>query len=78
MPQMIVAGRIEGGPHSPAIEYYADLLRCLLPLMERVGVATAAEVEIDRVAERLRKEAVASNASILLPPLAGAWAHMPE
>jgi hypothetical protein len=31
---MIVAGRVEGGPHSPIHDYYAGLLRSL-PRMER-------------------------------------------
>jgi hypothetical protein len=29
------------------------------------------------MAERLRKEAVGHDACIMLPPLVGAWAHMP-
>ena len=76
-PQMIAAARVEGGPHSPAYEFMASILRSLLPVMEGVGVATAADVAIEGVAERLRKEAVAHNACIMLPPLVGAWAQLP-
>lgn len=72
-PQMIAAGRIGGGAQSPIYDYAAGVLRSLLPLAERLGVATAADVEIDTLAERLRHEAVASNACVMPPPLIGAW-----
>jgi SAM-dependent methyltransferase len=75
--QMIVAGRVEGGPHSAVYDYITGALRSLLPTMERVGVATAAEIDIDTLAERLRKEAVKCNACIMPPPLIGVWARTP-
>jgi len=76
-PQMIAACRVEGGPHSQAYEYLTDVLRSLLPAIERTGIATAEDVDIDGMAERLRQEAVAHNACIMLPPLVGAWARLP-
>jgi ubiquinone/menaquinone biosynthesis C-methylase UbiE len=76
-PQMISAARVEGGPASVVYDYLAETLRSLLPAMERLGIATAAEVGIDTLAERLRREAVEHTASIMLPPLIGAWARMP-
>jgi SAM-dependent methyltransferase len=75
--QMIVAGRVEGGPHSAVYDYITGAVRSLLPAMERLGVATSAEVDIDTLAERLRKEAVQCNACIMPPPLIGAWARTP-
>lgn len=77
MPQMISAARAEGGPDSLAYAYVAETLRSLLPAMERVGVATAEQVQVDTLAERLRREAVANDACIMLPPLVGAWTRMP-
>jgi SAM-dependent methyltransferase len=76
-PQMISGGRVEGGPHSPVYDYVANTLRSLLPVMQRVGVASPAEVGIDTLADRLRQEAVECNACIMLPPLIGAWTHTP-
>jgi ubiquinone/menaquinone biosynthesis C-methylase UbiE len=76
-PQMTVAGRVEGGSQSPVYTYLADTLRSLLPMAERFGIATVAEVAIETVAERLRKEAVENNACIMPPPLVGAWTHVP-
>jgi ubiquinone/menaquinone biosynthesis C-methylase UbiE len=77
-PQMIVAARVEGGAQSPVYDYLADVLRSLLPTTERTGVATAAEVDIDTMAQRLRSEAVANEASIMLPTLIGAWTQLPS
>jgi len=76
-PQMTVAGHVEGGSQSPVYTYLADTLRSLVPMAERFGIATAAEVEIETLAERLRKEAVDNNASIMPPPLVGAWTRVP-
>lgn len=74
-PQMIAAGRVAGGAESPLYDYMAGVVRSLLPMMERFGVATADEVGIDTLAERLRHEALANNACIMLPPLVGAWSR---
>jgi SAM-dependent methyltransferase len=76
-PQMVAASRVEGGAQSPVYGYIADILRSLLPMTERIGVATAAEIEVESIAERLREEAVENNACIMLPPLVGAWAQAP-
>jgi hypothetical protein len=46
-------------------------------MAERAGVATAAEIAIETLAERLRNEAVENNACIMPPPLVGAWARLP-
>lgn len=77
-PQMISAGRVEGGPQSLAYDYTTETLRSLLPAMERLGVATAAEVGIDTLAQRLREEAVTHTACLMLPPLIGAWTCIPD
>jgi ubiquinone/menaquinone biosynthesis C-methylase UbiE len=76
MPKMIAAARIEGGPLSPVYDYLAGVLRSLLPVLERGGITTPAHVQIDDMAERLRNEAVAHDACIMLPPLVGAWAQL--
>jgi SAM-dependent methyltransferase len=74
-PEMIAAGRVGGGLHSPIYEYLADLLRSMLPMTEVLGVATRAEVDIDTLAERLRREALEQNASLMGPVLIGAWSR---
>jgi ubiquinone/menaquinone biosynthesis C-methylase UbiE len=44
-PEMIIAGRVEGGPNSPIYDYLADTVRSLLPLMERTGAGSVATAE---------------------------------
>lgn len=72
-PQMIQGARVENGPDSEAYHVVTHLTRTLLPLMERTGIATAAEVEIDTLADRIREEAVANNATWVSPSFIGAW-----
>jgi hypothetical protein len=72
-PRMLQIARVEGGPDSPVYAQVAEITRTLLPLMERTGVATAADVDADTLAERLRAEAVAHGAVVVFPPLIGAW-----
>jgi tRNA/tmRNA/rRNA uracil-C5-methylase (TrmA/RlmC/RlmD family) len=49
----------------------------VLPLMERLGATTAADVQPDTLAERMLRDIVASNGIVIGPPLVGAWSHMP-
>lgn len=72
-PHMIQGARVENGPDSEAYHVVAQLTRTLLPLMERTGVVTAAEVDIETLADRLREEAVANNATWVSPAFVGAW-----
>ncbi|MER9559343.1 class I SAM-dependent methyltransferase [Mesorhizobium sp. M0323] len=74
-PRMNSAGLAGSGPDSPIYDYIAGTLRSLLPMAEAVGTATAAEVEVDTLAERLRNEAVEQQTCIMLPPFVGAWAN---
>jgi ubiquinone/menaquinone biosynthesis C-methylase UbiE len=76
-PQMIAAGRVEGGPGSPAYDYIAETIDSLLPAIVRAGIAAADEIEIDTLAERLRREALANGACVILPPFIGAWTRKP-
>jgi hypothetical protein len=46
--------------------------------MERTGIATAEEVGIDTLAERLRAEAVARDATLFAPAFIGAWVRKGE
>jgi ubiquinone/menaquinone biosynthesis C-methylase UbiE len=74
-PQMIAAARVEAGADSFAYEYLAITLRSLLPMAERLNVATAAEVGIDTLAERLRREALEHGSCVMPPTLIGAWTN---
>jgi SAM-dependent methyltransferase len=76
-PQTLQGARAESGPDSPIYAWMAQTARTLLPLMERTGVATAADVGVDTLAVRLREEIVAADATVVPPPLIGAWTRTP-
>ncbi len=59
-------------------QYISDTFRSVLPLMERYGIATAAEVDVDTLAERLVAEAIATNQPFFLSPMISGWARKPE
>jgi hypothetical protein len=73
---MLLSARFEGGPDSFAYQYLTEVLRTLLPLAERFGIASADAVGIDTFAERLRDEIVALDGVIQPPAFIGAWARV--
>jgi hypothetical protein len=52
----------------------AATLQSMLPLIVKTGVATAEEVAVDTLAERLRAVTQANDATVKLPDLISAWA----
>ena len=72
---MILGARVERGPDAQMYHQVAQITRTLLPLMERTGVATAEEVGVETLAERMRAEAVALDATVVSPAFIGAWAR---
>jgi hypothetical protein len=77
-PELLLRARIGGAPDFPGYAYLAQTLRSLLPMAERLGVATAAEAQIETMEERLQEEVLRNNAVIVLPSLVGAWARVPS
>ena len=57
-------------------QYIAESIRSFVPLMEEFGIATAEEVDIETLAERLRAEVVAAKRPMILPPHITAWARL--
>jgi SAM-dependent methyltransferase len=72
-PCMNLGARIESGPDAAIYEQPALVTRSLLPVMERTGLASATEVDVDTLAARIREEALALNATLVSPSLIGAW-----
>ena len=67
-----------GGPEMWAgYQFIANGFRSLIPLLEAYGIATAEEVDVETLAERLRREVVVSKRPLILPPHVTAWAHLP-
>jgi hypothetical protein len=75
-PSLVGSCRIEGGPDAVGYEFAAQTLRSLLPWMTQFGIASAEEVGVDTIAERLRAAAVAGDHCIFLPRIVGAWARI--
>jgi ubiquinone/menaquinone biosynthesis C-methylase UbiE len=69
---------MDGGPHSPMYEWFAETIRSLLPRMEAMGITTAAEVDVDTLADRLRTEALATGGAAFSPLHVGAFARKPH
>ena len=66
-----------GGPEDwPGYEYLANSFRSLVPLLEAYGIATADELDVDTLAERIQAEVAASKRPILLPPHITAYASL--
>ncbi len=77
-PEMIATTRVVCGPSLPGYDYMVQVLRSLLPLVERNGIATAAQVGIDTLATRIRDDAVAHERVSFMPRMVGAWARLAD
>jgi ubiquinone/menaquinone biosynthesis C-methylase UbiE len=75
--QAMLGGRIEGEPGAGVHIWLAEVVRSLLPAMERLGVATANEVHVETLAARLQVETEARHAVIIASPFVGCWARKP-
>lgn len=72
---MVMSSRVEGRADSAAFDGMADVVRSLLPAMERFGIARADEVQIDSLAQRVRDEVLGVGGVLVYPPLVGAWSR---
>jgi hypothetical protein len=74
---MLMLGRVEGGESTRTYDNLVQTIRTLSPAMQRFGIASAAEVDIESLAARLHSEAVAAEAVVMAPPAIGAWTRVP-
>jgi len=65
------------GPDWVGYEFLQHAFTSLLPLIESFGIATAAEVDVATLGERLQWEAESSGRLIVLPPHVTAYARLP-
>ena len=72
-PQMRYEAVLAGGPTSPVYELYANTVRAALPMLVKFGVATAEDVDIETLADRLRAEIVSHQGVARSPALVSAW-----
>jgi ubiquinone/menaquinone biosynthesis C-methylase UbiE len=76
-PSLRIEALLGSGDAAPVF-FWVDIIRGLVPLMEQLGVATAAEVDVDTLSDRLTMETKASDGVVLGPLLVGAWSHTLE
>ena len=70
--------RAEGLVQTPEIHYgFGSIVRFMLPRIERQGVATAAEIDVETLDRRLIAERQAANATFISDMIFGAWARQP-
>ena len=74
-PSMRIDALIGGGPQCPAYEIVADVVQSLLPVMEKLNIASATEVKISTLAQRMRDEVVALNGVVVSAGFVGAWSR---
>jgi 2-polyprenyl-3-methyl-5-hydroxy-6-metoxy-1,4-benzoquinol methylase len=75
-PQMIMGARVEGSSDSLGYQIVAQVVKSLMPVMKKLGIANEKEVQIETLAQRLRDEVISRGAVIVLPPLVGAWTRI--
>lgn len=61
------------GPEWAGYEVLADVVRAVLPVIVKFGLAAAEEIEIETLADRLREENSSQQGVALMPPLISAW-----
>jgi SAM-dependent methyltransferase len=65
------------GPDWVAYDMFTGVARSLLPGIEKFGIASLQEIDIDTLADRLRDECVRTGAVTLTPAMVGAWSRVP-
>jgi ubiquinone/menaquinone biosynthesis C-methylase UbiE len=74
-PSMRIDAWIGGGPQCPVYEILADVVQSLLPVMEKLNIASAMEVEISTLAQRMRDEVVGLKGAVVSAGFIGAWSR---
>jgi SAM-dependent methyltransferase len=75
-PTMLCEIPVGGGPDSPIYAWMALTLRSLLPQVEKIGAATAAEIDIDTLEDRLRNAVTAVHGEALCPLQFCGWTKL--
>ena len=75
-PQLLLEATIGGGPDNPGWGW-GNVVSAAVPLMEKLGVATRADVDPATLSDRLVAETLAADGCVICPPMTGAWAARP-
>lgn len=74
-PSMRMDALIGGGPQCPVYEIVSELVQSLLPIMEKLKIASPAEVGMSTLAQRMRDEVIALKGVVLSAGFVGAWSR---
>jgi SAM-dependent methyltransferase len=76
-PSMRLGAVVGGGVNSAhCLNLVTDLMETLLPDMGRLGVATAADIDIETLCERISREVISFNSVIVGRTEMGAWTRV--
>jgi ubiquinone/menaquinone biosynthesis C-methylase UbiE len=76
-PGMRVDAMISGEAESPVYQLLAEAIRSLVPTLQKLNIASPANVQIDSLADRIREEVIVRRAVVVSYGLVGAWAKKP-
>ena len=75
VPEMRLECALGAGPELP-VWGWSNVVVGVVPMMEQLGVATAADVQPDTLTERLLAELRAAQGVVIGPPLIAAWSRL--
>ena len=75
-PRMFSQTLVESGANSMFLSWMVDLAREVLPHMIAAGAATADQVQINTLSDRLRRAAIESNSQLEFVPQTCAWTRV--
>jgi len=76
-PSMRMDSLIGGGRDIIAYELVTEVIQTLLPVMEKLGIATSDEIDVATLPRRMSEEVVSLKGVVLSPGLIGAWSRKP-
>jgi len=73
-PELRMECAVGGGERARAWGW-ANVMRGVLPLLERLEIATAEDLDPDTLADRLNRDLQDADGIVIWPPMTGAWAR---
>ena len=77
-PRLVVRQKLHPAPCREGVRWVSELVRSLVPEMERLGVASADEVGIETLEEELHRELLSREATLCTPLVVGACSQIRE
>ena len=76
IPKLDYKAPMGGSEDWPGFQYLAASFRSMMPLIEKFGLATAEEIDVDTLADRLWQEVNSTKRPLILPPHVTAFARI--